>query len=142
MNLLYDLINPSDQVTFRADSFEDALGAVLLVGDGKYGAEPIGGDGEEIPVFLFGNFEDWFRERYEITLSEFLSKHKPGISKALKSFCVGTPRDREFFELSTRLITDEKKLQEFLDFWDDKFRSSLNNITLQAHNIAVRLSGE
>lgn len=47
MSTKYDLINPSDPYTFEADDLEIAAVAVVLLGDGQYLADPVGG-GESV----------------------------------------------------------------------------------------------
>ena len=44
--MLYDLANPSDAVTFKAETFDAALCATILVGNGNYSATPVGDRGQ------------------------------------------------------------------------------------------------
>lgn len=60
--MLYEITNPSDPYTMEAESFAAAMGAVAILGEGRYGLEPIGHDGPRVPINLFG---DWPSELYQ-----------------------------------------------------------------------------
>ena len=46
--MFYELVNPSDKITFEAPNYESALLATLMVGKGYYGAEPVDNNGDVI----------------------------------------------------------------------------------------------
>lgn len=60
--MLYDIINPSDPYTMEADTFAAALGAVAILGEGRYGLQPLGHSAPKVHPILFG---DWPREVYK-----------------------------------------------------------------------------
>ena len=137
---LYEIVNPSDPVTMLARSFEAALLATLLVGTGQYAAQPVDHDGEKVPIFLFGGFEEWLAKRYPgKELSELIDEHEADVIAALRSFCTGKPSDRRLYDAALKAITDPDKRAEFVAGWDDQKRSSLNQITNRANAIADRL---
>lgn len=139
--ILYDLINPSDAVTFYASSIEAAALATLLVGDGWYAAHALEHGSSDLDVPVLGqNMGSWLAERCEgASLEALLSEHKAEIADALASFCTGSADDRRLYENALEAIDDPEKRAAFVADWDDKHRSSLNQITNQAHAVAEKL---
>lgn len=59
----YEIINPSDPYKMTAPSIDLAAVAVCLLGEGQYMAKPRG-EGDEVPMFLFGGVDKWFVEKF------------------------------------------------------------------------------
>ena len=53
--MLFEIINPSDPYTLETDSYAAAVAAVCILGEGKYGLDPIGCDVPKVPLALFGD---------------------------------------------------------------------------------------
>ena len=139
---LYDVSNPSDAYTFEAPDTTVAFVVVALLGNGGYGATPIGDDkAEKIPIFLFGGADDWMRER-GIVIDRVLADRKPAIIESLDSVLIGDAHDRQAFRDGLELIDDPAKRVQWRDRWHDDRRSSMNNIGKRAWTIAARLRGE
>ena len=146
--ILYDLINPSDAVSFMAPTFEAALGATLLVGEGAYGAKPIQVNGDpkavtedlEVPILLFDS-GDWLADR-GIELTDLLTTHHDDIMATLASFMYCHPSEYSMATLALEHITDPDRRREFLAQWDDRQRSSLNQICNRAHELVKRAPKE
>lgn len=152
----YDLINPSDAVTFTAPSLPVAFLATCLIST-SYAATPLDEEGQplepeaakdwEVPMFLFGGAREWAAERWPdlvtATRDEWaeplLQAHKPELIACLRTFCTGSWKDRKLFDSALAAIDDPEKRAAFLADWDDKKRSSLTEITNRAHRIADRL---
>lgn len=94
--MLYNLINPSDPYTFEADDLELAAVAVVLLGDGQYLADPVGG-GESVPAFLFGGHDEWFKMKFgescEETANKVINERTDSIARALESVAL-TSKER------------------------------------------------
>lgn len=58
----YEITNPSDPVFMQAPDLEIAAIAVVLLGEGKYGAEATDGVSPSVPIFLLGGADEWFTE--------------------------------------------------------------------------------
>lgn len=80
----YELINPSDKIYFDADEHIVAWLAVVLIGNGMYGAETET-EKNNIPICLFG-----WRETFKITFQkepeQALEENKKQLTKCLFSF--------------------------------------------------------
>ena len=79
-----ELVNPSDKIFFEADDELTAFLTVILLGDGKYGAN----DEYQktiVPVLIFG-WRDYFKEKFGGEPEVLLEKNKEKIKKCLKSF--------------------------------------------------------
>ena len=51
--MLYELINPSDPVTFEAPDLKVAALVTIILGQGQYGAQPVDDSAEGVPIMLF-----------------------------------------------------------------------------------------
>jgi len=130
----YNFVNPSDPYTFIAEDFETAALVVRLLGL-AYGAEPKDGNGESVPIFLFGGEKDadeWYMAQFHHTPKEGLNEKRVPIADALLSFMLGSFEDRRRYEAALAAITDPEKREEFIHAWQDGC-SSLNNIGKRAH---------
>lgn len=82
----YEIINPSDPYTIEHDDFLPLAAAVLLLGQGQYGAQPIGHDGERVPIFIFGGLEKWWEAHSPaVEFGDYLEANKPAIAAAMES---------------------------------------------------------
>ena len=139
--MFYELINPSDKITFEAPNYESALLATLMVGKGAYGADPIDDSGdviegeEDVPIFFLGGLDEFVAER-NISLKDIKAQYHDDIVLTLKSFCTGSMNERTLFDAALKAITDDDARKEFIANWDDKQRSSMNQITNRAHALA------
>jgi hypothetical protein len=142
--VLYEVINPSDPVTFKAASLAAAFIAVTVVGGGQYAARPIDDpEAVEVPLFLFGGSEQWVAKNLPgEDIEGIVDRHMDDTIAALQSFCTGSARDRALFDSAREAITDPARLAAFDAEWDDKKRSSINDIANRAHTIAGRLAAK
>lgn len=130
----WELINPSDKITFTGDDFKLVVIAVCLVGDGAYGGKEIQGT-RSTPFFLFGGVDEWFIENYGSNFEDtFKSSDKEQLANILDSFTLGNYADFIDFNNKTKDM-DAIKLKEFKEAWNDK-RSSMNNICARAWEIS------
>ena len=135
---LYNLINPSDPYTFRAEDQETAALAVFCLGP-AYGAENLSGTGSgDVPVLLFSDPKVWYQEQFGRTPDEGLEAKKPAVIRALKSFVLGNERDRKRYEAAMACITEPEQREIFAREWRDG-RTSMNNIGLRAEKMAEGL---
>jgi hypothetical protein len=133
--MIYEIINPSDALTCKADNFLVAAAAIALFGDGQYGLKEVGGN-NSTPV-LFG-WDNWFKDNGIDDVSEFIDNNLKEVADILDSVMLGSPDDR--LDLDTMLETlsgDRKK--EWIAARNDRRRSSLNDIETYAHKNANRL---
>ena len=137
--MIYDLINPSDDVTFEAASFEAAVLAVWLVGDGHYGARHVDGEWREIPLGLFEDAAEWLAQFGLPGLNVALHQHRADVIKTLRSFATATLQDRGIYVATLEIISKPEERKAFKAMWDDRHRSSLNAITRRAHHLAESL---
>lgn len=134
--MLYELINPSDPYIFEADSLEVATLTVFLLSTG-FGAKPIKGD-EGVPIMMFGNAEEYYKEKFGRDVQTGLETNFSSVRKALASFMLGNFSDYKRYQVALNAITDDDKRKTFIDEWQDE-RSSLNNIGGKAHQISERM---
>lgn len=132
--MIYELINPSDPYTLRADDHHVAAVAGLLLGQGAIGVRAID-DSFSTPI-LFG-WDDWLAER-GIDLDQFIPAHRPELADALDSVLIGKAAARQDVEDMLAVIAEDKRAE-----WDarrqDRHRSSMNDIGSRAKAYARRL---
>lgn len=137
--MVYRLANPSDPYTFRADTYEIAALTVLCMGT-QYGATPKNGD-ENVPVFLFIDAEEWYKDNFGKSIEEGLKANREKVADALFSMLYGGFAERDTYELALESITDKEKEADFKKKWHDR-HSSTNDIGSYAHKMAEILKAE
>ena len=151
--MIYDLINPSDDITFDAPTFESAAVAVVLLGLGRFGAKPEvdeSPDGaflhREIPLLTLGPYDKkdkWLLDNFGVQSNEdytaFIDRHHTDVVATLRSFATVSVKERRIYDLALSKITEPDKRAEFLAEWDDENRTSLHEIVNHAHQLAERM---
>lgn len=130
--MIYELINPSDPYTFKADTYEIAALTTLCMGV-SYGAKPQTGD-NEVPVLLFGDPEKWYKKNFNRTVEEGLKANWEKVAEALSSMLYGDFDDRSVYESAMEAITDEDKQKAFSESRHNR-QSSLNDIGSYARQL-------
>ena len=138
--MLYDLTNPSDDISFIAPSHEAAVLAVLMVGRGMYGAESE--EGDEIPMCLDRNVDEYLEGIFGegSGYPELFKVHFSDVLKTLQSFVTVSAERRGVYDKALELIPPFKRA-EFVEYWEDTHRTSVNNITKYAQHVADTMRG-
>lgn len=131
---LYELINPSDDYTFRAPSLEVAGACAVLLSSG-FGARCLDGDSEETTPILFG-WNEWLQDRG--MNKAWFDAHVQQIADAFDSFLIGGQNEREDVESMLALLDDDKRERWRADR-QDRHRSSINQIGERAYDYAKNL---
>ena len=135
--MLYELINPSDETHFEAPNLMIAALVTVMLGQGQYQAKPEDETAEEVPFFMFGGFDEWWAEHFPDEQAEGAGdRHATELAAALRSVCYGDLRERCLYDRALNAIDDPGKRAAFIADWNDKHRSSLNNIMGRAHAMA------
>lgn len=131
----YELINPSDAITFKAENDQIAYATCLMVGQGLYGAERIeDGHKVNVPAFLVQtkNAPEHMKNYLGMDPEEFMKIHKNEIVASCASFMYGTLEIREAIDSSMNALTDPQAKKEFLIAHEEAHRTSLNKIVAKA----------
>lgn len=130
--MLFEIINPSDPYTLETDSYAAAVAAVCILGEGKYGLDPIDCDVPKVPLALFGDLPPHVYQAAGVKDFDELAARlnsdaafNEATAAALDSVRIGTERER----------TADKASH------DDR-RSSLNDIGGRAWAYAEALRGK
>lgn len=126
--MFYEIINPSDKAMFEADDLRIAALVTFLIGGGQYGAEPEDGEAEGVPIFLFGGNKEWWSAHFDEPMEGAVDRHAAKLVVALRSVCYGDMTDRRLFDSALTAIDDPEKRAAFVAEWNDRHRSSLNDI--------------
>jgi len=141
--MVYELINPSDPITFLADSNAVACACALIVGQGQYSVHDE--SYEDCGGMLFGASEEQVeaacREWLGMSLSEFMTARAEEIAAALDTFATIGRVERRTYDAACQAITDPEKLVTFKAEMEERNRSSLNQIERYARSWAARLRG-
>ena len=126
----------------ESDNFLAACIACIVVGGEKYALSEVGGELQmPIGIFMHGGIEKWPEETFKKTLDELVTDSDDAVIAALESILIGSSNDREVFKLATAKMSAEDS-KTFRKEWNDKYRSSMNDIGARALEIArvMRLS--
>jgi hypothetical protein len=137
--MLYELVNPSDPVTFETPDFKVAALLTLYLGKGRFSAETQEEGAPNVPMFFFGGAEKWWQETFGETLDDSVSPLREPLAKALRTLCVGKASHRALFDSALAAIDDPAKRDAFVADWNDRQRSSMNDIMGYAHKLAGQL---
>ncbi|KEZ78356.1 hypothetical protein [Salinisphaera hydrothermalis] len=109
---VFEIINPSDKCFFTAESLIDAAAVTLMLGSGKYGAEPLEANVPRVPMFIFGGHDEWAHEQFGMTVFGLF--------------------DHEQHHRLNELVQALRSVR----YPEGYERSSMNNIVGRAHEIA------
>lgn len=137
--MLYDIINPSDTMSFRAPDLQVAALSMFLLSDGKFGADCREGGGEDVPIFLLGGAQAWWDEKFDTSIDETIIRRAVDVADALDSIVYGDWGSRPHFEQQLKAFEDEQARRDFIETWNDEHRSSMNNVVEVASGIAEQL---
>ena len=117
---LYEVINPSDQITFYAPDNDVAEAVVVLLGSGRFGLRAC--DGSEAPetLYVFSSPSELVIARIRTTLRN----RNEECRDAAKTYAVCSAKNREMYDAFTEKSTKSDKVNR----WDDQRRSSESDI--------------
>jgi hypothetical protein len=124
---IYELITPSDPITFKANDNKIAFFCAVLLGNGKAGCDNKTTD-ESLPTMIMfsQNPDKDIADYIGCDLTKYVKANKLSIAKCFKSFAYGSVSDRETYDNACEAITNAKKLKEFKAKHEDKNRSSMS----------------
>lgn len=142
--LCYEIINPSDKTSFMAPNLMIASLVTMILGGGQYGAEPENPDENEgVPLMLFGGADEWWQEHFpDEPMEGAIDRHQSDVAACLRTVAYGGITDRKLFDSAIKAIDHPEKRDAFVKEWNDRNRSSLNNIMGRAHEIAANLEAK
>jgi len=127
---IYELITPSDPITFKADDDKIAFLCAVHLGNGQAGCRRTGENGNQIDIpslMLFNpDPQKTADEHLGCSTDEFVELNKDKISACYLSFAYGSIEDRKTFDDALESITDKDKLDEFKVKHEDRNRSSMS----------------
>jgi hypothetical protein len=133
---LYEIITPSDKITFETDN-EQALqvGFLMICQSGMIGLKRLE-DGEHVrPLFAD---EVWASEAIPTDLNQYLDENAWTVADALESILYGDASDRRLFDEATKTMSPEEKRQ-FREKWNEEKRTSMTDYGTPALRYADKL---
>ena len=131
----WELINPSDKVTFEAPSLEVAAFCAVLLSP-HYGVRCVENESESF--FEFMGAVHVFESRWG-KAADFLVSHETEIADCLDSFAYLSAGERTRYKRAIELIDDPEKRQRFRDEHEERARSSISAICKRAWKYAVSI---
>lgn len=141
--MLYEIVNPSDQMTIEADDPIVAGVAALYLGEGKIGLTAEDGT-EAFPIMIFGG--DEVLDQWLISvgigkvddLRAWALERRDEIAACLESVVYGSFSDRKGI-LATLKGKEHHEILTAMAAWNDEKRSSLNDFSRAAFMLAKRV---
>lgn len=133
--MFYEIINPSDPYTLKADDFKIDEAATILLGQGYYGLKSEDGK-QSMPILLFGG-ETYLKQEFG-DLGEWPKEDGRILAVA---DCLDTVmslgfRERFIYEEKLKDITSEEARKEYRTKIHEISRGSLNDIGSRAWELA------
>lgn len=142
---LYELVTPSDAITFRAKDDKTAFMAAVLLGNGKAGCHKE--NGENIPsMMMFSRQPDKDITDYlAMPGNDWVNQNSDHLSQSLLTFQYTSLSERKDYEDQLAALPDDQK-QSFAAKWEDDHRSSMSQWVLSAwkygHHLAKKPTPE
>lgn len=144
---IWEIINMSDTITFLSEESRYAVAVALSMGNGAYGLREcfvLENEAFEMPIFLFGTTDmaqNWIVETFKdegfSSLEELLnSLDKLRYVDILRTVQVCSPKERESYQKALEAIDNLEKRREYMRWWKEQRRSSLNDIVRAAWKMA------
>ncbi len=126
--MTYKLINPSDAITFKAESDKVAFFCALILGNGKAGiSRQDGKEVEQSPMFLFHHDPMQIIEGYlECAFQEFGDQNARAVSDCFLSFAYTNFDSRAAFDSDLESFKTDEGRNEYLKNHEDENRSSMS----------------
>lgn len=134
--MIYEIVNPSDAVTIEADDVKVAGLATWLLSNG-YGLDDE--EGQNVwPIAIFGIGQGLLETQGIPDVDKFIKDNALRMAEVLDSVMYGYPSDRALVKSAMEKMTPENAAT-YLSEWNEKHRSSMNNIGKACRTIAKRL---
>lgn len=129
MKKLYEMVTPSDPITFYAPDNDIAEAIAVFVGNGKAGLNAI--DGSETPnTIIIAGVSDEQMDRIKATLKD----RQEEVVAAGKTFATCTAEYREEYDKLTENSTNAEAIARF----DDRHRSSMSDWCGYARSLTLK----
>lgn len=130
--MIYELINPSDPVTFETEDIDVVRAVGLLLGSGQCPVEDEHGE-EVLPLFIFGGYDKWAAAQ-GFDLATVRKDKLMAVVDCLRTAMVAERRERA--AIMAAVGTDVEALARY----NEERRSSMNDICGRAFAIADKLA--
>ncbi len=129
--MIYDIVNPSDDVTLETDDLDVARAVCIFLGGGKYGLNDEDGN-EVMPLLFLGGFDE-FCEATGFDYPSTVRNRRAKFIACLRSAMCCRVSERKAIRAA---VGDD---QNALARYNDEKRSSVNDICGYAHGVARQL---
>ena len=129
--MIYDIINPSDDVTIETDDLDVARAVCLFLGEGKYGLNDEEGN-EAMPLLFLGGMDE-FCEATGFDYPSTVRNQRAKFIACLRSAMCCRVSERKAIRAA---VGDDL---DALARYNDVKRTSLNDIAGYAHSVAKQL---
>lgn len=136
MAQICELSNPSDKITFVVDDVRVAGVAVMLLGNGWYGLTNAKGE-DVVPLMFAGTHKQWLIDNQIPDLDAYLTANAAALAAFLDTCAYGSITEREGYDAAIARMTPENAALHRA-WWNDRNRSSLNNIGAAAAKLAAQ----
>jgi len=114
----FEIVNPSDAYTIKADDLQVAAVAVCLLGNGQYMLKGLDEDkGQEVPFFFFGGADEWFTEKfgmsYEDTATQTFKNRSDSLARALESVTLVGSYQSSLNDIGGRALTLARTIRDY-----------------------------
>lgn len=135
--MIFNLVNPSDAITFIGEDVQIAQAAILLLGRGMYGLEDESLE-YVLPVFILGDAKPWLEENGFSNLGQFIFDNAAAIADFLATCLYSSVGERRDYEEAVARMTPEAAAEYRQTHQKDR-RSSMSDIGSAAEHYVKTL---
>lgn len=135
----WEIVNPSDPYTMDGDDHDVVATVVVFLGQGRYAAQEVNGS-RFVPMMLFGVDDAWSTATFGCAVADLLARtvetKRAAVVAAFESVVIASAHERAMFDEGMRLIDDPAERERWRTTWNERRRSSMNNIGKRAQQLA------
>lgn len=124
--MIYELVTPSDPITFLAHKDTVATAAAIILGSGKAGCHDEKGNSLNTLYLFHPDPMPEIEKDLGMPLDKFIEQNWYELADCFESFAYGSIEDRKSYDDAIAAITEPQKLQEFKSKHEDRNRSSMS----------------
>lgn len=124
--MVYELVTPSDPITFLAPDDKIALVCAVLLGNGNAGCTREDGVDVQSMWMFHPNPMPEIEKILGEPMGDFIENQRKSIAECFQSFAYGSFSDRKQYDAAISAITDPGKLKQFKETHEDTQRTSMS----------------
>jgi hypothetical protein len=128
----YELINPSEPVTFQTTDDKVAFMVTVTISGGRYGCRREDGEKLTGPVAFYADPDAVIQKFMQVDVADWSSKNTTALGKCFQTFQYVDIYERPEYDAQLATYKEPEKAEMFKEIWENNNRKSMNPIVKNA----------